>query len=111
MWDADSKEYIDFFAGAGTLNYGHNNEVMQEKMIEYIQNDGVIHSLDMATTPRGEFVKQFNEKKLDPRNLDSKIMFAGRTATTSVEAASKVASRVTGRDKIISFRNAFHALI
>lgn len=110
MWDADGKEYIDFFAGAGTLNYGHNNEVMQEKMIEYIQNDGVIHSLDMATTPRGEFLKQFNEKILAPRNLYYKIMFPGPTGTNSVEAALKIARKVTGRDKIISFTNAFHGM-
>lgn len=110
MWDADGKEYIDFFAGAGTLNYGHNNDLMQEKMIEYIQNDGVIHSLDMATTPRGEFLKQFNEKILAPRNLDYKIMFPGPTGTNSVEAALKIARKVTGRDKIISFTNAFHGM-
>lgn len=110
MWDADGKEYIDFFAGAGTLNYGHNNDIMQDKMIEYIQNDGVVHSLDMATTPRGEFLKQFNEKILAPRNLDYKIMFPGPTGTNSVEAALKIARKVTGRDKIISFTNAFHGM-
>lgn len=110
MWDAAGKEYIDFFAGAGTLNYGHNNDIMQEKMIEYIQNDGVVHSLDMATTPRGEFLKQFNEKILAPRNLDYKIMFPGPTGTNSVEAALKIARKVTGRDKIISFTNAFHGM-
>jgi len=26
MWDMDGKEYIDFFAGAGALNYGHNDD-------------------------------------------------------------------------------------
>src|SRR5699024_10155545 len=100
MWDADVKECIECFAGAGTLNYGHNNEVMQEKMIEYIQIDGVIHSLDMATTPRGDFLKQFNEKILEPRNLDYKIMFPGATGTTSVEAASNIARTVTGSGNI-----------
>lgn len=110
MWDADGKEYIDFFAGAGTLNYGHNNEIMQEKMIDYIQNDGVVHSLDMATTPRGDFLQQFNDKILAPRNLDYKIMFPGPTGTNSVEAALKIARKVTGRDKIISFTNAFHGM-
>ena len=110
MWDADGKEYIDFFAGAGSLNYGHNNDIMQDKIIEYIQNDGVVHSLDMATTPRGEFLKQFNEKILAPRNLDYKIMFPGPTGTNSVEAALKIARKVTGRDKIISFTNAFHGM-
>ena len=26
LWDVDGKEYIDFFSGAGALNYGHNDE-------------------------------------------------------------------------------------
>lgn len=31
LWDTSEKQYIDFFAGAGTLNYGHNNDNMKEK--------------------------------------------------------------------------------
>ena len=29
--DENDKEYIDFFAGAGVLNFGHNNENMKKK--------------------------------------------------------------------------------
>src|SRR5699024_996594 len=75
LWDVDGHEYIDFFAGAGGLNYGHNNSDMQQRMIEYIQNDGVIHSLDMGTTARSEFLKRFNEVILEPRNMEYKVMF------------------------------------
>ena len=70
LWDIDGKEYIDFFAGAGTLNYGHNNDDMQTRIIEYIRNNGIIHSLDMGTTPRKEFLERFQEVILKPRNLD-----------------------------------------
>src|SRR5699024_12456107 len=49
-------------------------------------------------------------KILEPRNLDYKIMFPGPTGTNSVEAALKIARKVTGRDKIISFTNAFHGM-
>lgn len=55
LWDTDGKEYIDFFAGAGTLNYGHNDDAMQEKLIEYIKNDGVIHSLTWLRFPEKIF--------------------------------------------------------
>jgi len=110
LWDIDGKEYIDFFAGAGTLNYGHNNDVMQEKLIEYIQKDGILHSLDMGTTPRKEFLEKFNEIILKPRGLDYKIMFPGPTGTNTVESALKIARKVTGRDTVISFTNAFHGM-
>ena len=35
MTDENGKDYIDFFAGAGALNYGHNPDYMVEKMIAY----------------------------------------------------------------------------
>ncbi|WP_077358333.1 diaminobutyrate--2-oxoglutarate transaminase [Virgibacillus halodenitrificans] len=110
LWDTDGREYIDFFAGAGTLNYGHNDDAMQEKIINYIKNDGIIHSLDMGTTPRKEFLEQFKEIILKPRNLDYKIMFPGPTGTNTVESALKIARKVTGRDTVISFTNAFHGM-
>lgn len=110
LWDTDGKEYIDFFAGAGTMNYGHNDDTMQEIMIEYIRNDGIIHSLDMGTPPRKEFLERFKEVILTPRDLDYKIMFPGPTGTNTVESALKIARKVTGRDTVISFTNAFHGM-
>lgn len=110
LWDTDGKEYIDFFAGAGTLNYGHNHDDMQDRIIEYIKEDGVLHSLDMGTTPRKEFLESFQEIILKPRSLDYKIMFPGPTGTNTVESALKIARKVTGRENVISFTNAFHGM-
>ncbi|ADU30256.1 diaminobutyrate--2-oxoglutarate transaminase [Evansella cellulosilytica] len=110
MWDADGKEYIDFFSGAGALNYGHNDPKMKEKLVEYIMNDGVTHSLDMATEAKAEFLKKFKEVILKPRNLDYKVMFPGPTGTNTVESALKLARKVTGRTDIISFTNGFHGM-
>lgn len=110
LWDTDGKEYIDFFAGAGSLNYGHNNDRMQEKLIDYIQQDGILHSLDMGTTPRREFLEKFNDIILKPRNLDYKVMFPGPTGTNTVESALKIARKVTGRENVISFTNGFHGM-
>lgn len=110
IWDNDGNEYIDFFAGAGTLNYGHNNDVMKKKLIEYIENDGITHSLDMGTNARKEFLEAFNETILKPRDLNYKVMFPGPTGTNTVESALKLARKVTGRDSVISFTNGFHGM-
>ncbi|PKR77335.1 diaminobutyrate--2-oxoglutarate transaminase [Halalkalibacillus sediminis] len=110
MWDEDGKEYIDFFSGAGALNYGHNDEKMKAKLIEYIQNDGITHSLDKATTAKGDFINEFNDVILKPRGLDYKIMFPGPTGTNTVESALKLARKVTGRTDVISFTNGFHGM-
>lgn len=110
MWDVDGKEYIDFFAGAGALNYGHNNEKMKKKIVEYILEDGISHSLDMGTVARAEFLETFNEVILKPRKLDYKVMFPGPTGTNTVESALKIARKVTGRQTIMSFTNSFHGM-
>ena len=44
MKDENGKEYIDFFCGAGALNYGHNNDYIKEKMVAYLMSDGIMHS-------------------------------------------------------------------
>ncbi|WP_370297631.1 diaminobutyrate--2-oxoglutarate transaminase [Ammoniphilus sp. YIM 78166] len=110
LWDAEGNEYIDFFAGAGALNYGHNPSQMKEKLISYIAGDGITHSLDMATQAKGNFLKKFKQIILEPRQLDYKVMFPGPTGTNTVESALKLARKVTGRDQIMSFTNAFHGM-
>jgi diaminobutyrate-2-oxoglutarate transaminase len=110
MWDEKGTEYIDFFSGAGALNYGHNDPTMKAKLVDYILSDGITHSLDMATAPKAEFLTTFNDVILEPRNLDYKVMFPGPTGTNTVESALKLARKVTGRTDIISFTNGFHGM-
>ncbi|RXJ79545.1 diaminobutyrate--2-oxoglutarate transaminase [Arcobacter sp. F2176] len=110
LTNEQGEEFIDFFAGAGTLNYGHNNEHISKALIEYIQKDGVIHGLDMATSAKKDFLQTFNDTILVPRNLDYKIQFTGPTGTNAVETALKLARLVKGRSNVVSFTNGFHGL-
>ena len=110
LYDEDGKEYIDFFCGAGGLNYGHNNEYIKEKVLEYLQSDGVMHALDMYTAPKREFLEFYEEKILKPRGLNYKIQFPGPTGTNAVEAALKLARKVTGRSNVFAMMGGFHGM-
>jgi diaminobutyrate-2-oxoglutarate transaminase len=110
MWDTDGKQYLDFLAGAGTLNYGHNNPIFKEALLEYIQNDGITHGLDLHTKAKGEFLQTFNDKILKPRNMEYMVQFTGPTGTNAVEAAMKIARNVTGQQNIVTFTNGFHGV-
>jgi len=110
MVDEMDKEYIDFFAGAGTLNYGHNNEQLTQAMIEYLQSDGIVHGLDMATIAKKKFLQKFYDTILEPRNLEYKIQFTGPTGTNAVETSLKLARMVKGRSNIVCFTNGYHGL-
>lgn len=108
--DRNQQEFIDFFAGAGALNYGHNNPQIRSKLVDYLMGDGIIHSLDMATDAKEAFLLRFQETILKPRGLTYKVMFPGPTGTNSVESAFKIARKVTGRTNIVCFTNAFHGM-
>jgi len=56
LWDESGRSYIDLFAGAGALNYGHNPAALKERLIDYLRSDGVTHSLDMATSAKRAFL-------------------------------------------------------
>lgn len=108
--DENGKSYIDFFGGAGVLNFGHNNQRMKAAIIDFIQNDGVAHSLDMSTDVKREFIQAFADIVLKPRNMTYKMQFTGPTGTNAVEAALKIARRVTGRRSVIAFSHGFHGM-
>ncbi|GAA4708807.1 diaminobutyrate--2-oxoglutarate transaminase [Pseudonocardia yuanmonensis] len=110
LWDVDGNSYLDFFAGAGALNYGHNPEPLKKKLLEYLSRDGITHGLDMYTTAKGEFLNTFREKILAPRNLDYKVQFPGPTGANAVESALKLARKITGKEAMVNFTNAFHGM-
>ncbi len=108
--DVNGKEYIDFFCGAGALNYGHNNDYIKEKIIKYLQDDKIIHALDMYTTAKQDFIEYFEKNILEPRGLRYKIQFTGPTGTNSVEAALKLARKVKKRTNIWCLMGCFHGM-
>jgi diaminobutyrate-2-oxoglutarate transaminase len=110
LYDTQGKQYIDFLSGAGTINYGHNNVAMKQAIINYLQTDGVIHSLDMATTTKQQFLEKFESIILKPRGLDYKIQFSGPTGTNAVEADLKLARKIKKRSNMIAFSQSFHSL-
>jgi diaminobutyrate-2-oxoglutarate transaminase len=110
MFDAEGNRYIDFLAGCSSLNYGHNDPDMKAALIEHISGDGIAHGLDFHTDAKSAFLKAYEDKILTPRGMDYKVMMTGPTGTNAVEAAIKLARKVTGRRNVISFTNGFHGM-
>jgi diaminobutyrate-2-oxoglutarate transaminase len=108
--DVDGRSYLDFFAGAGALNYGHNPDELKGPLLEYLMRDGITHGLDMYTVAKGEFLRTFEELVLRPRGLDYKVQFPGPTGANTVESALKLARKITGKESVINFTNAFHGM-
>ncbi|CBL46642.1 Diaminobutyrate-2-oxoglutarate transaminase [gamma proteobacterium HdN1] len=110
IMDEHGNRYLDFFAGAGALNYGHNPAPLKRAVIDYLEENGITHGLDMATSAKRAFLETFEQVILAPRKLQYKLQFTGPTGTNAVEAAFKLARQVTGRTNIVAFTNAFHGV-
>ncbi|WP_431962565.1 diaminobutyrate--2-oxoglutarate transaminase [Nocardia sp. bgisy134] len=108
--DEQGRDYLDFFAGAGALNYGHNNPVLKRALIDYLVGDGITHGLDMSTVAKRRLLETLRDTVLAPRGLDYKVQFPGPTGANAVEAALKLARKVTGRQPVLNFTNAFHGM-
>lgn len=108
--DAKGRRYIDFLSGCSSLNYGHNHPALKEALLAYVERDGLTHSLDMETDAKEAFLEEFERTVLLPRGLDYAVQFPGPTGANAVEAALKLARKVTGRTNIIAFTNGFHGV-
>ena len=86
IYTRHGEAYLDFFSGAGTLEYGHNEPRLKRAMIDYLERDGVTHSLDMFTTTRADLMDTLGTLILEPRGLNYKIVFSGPAGATRVSA-------------------------
>lgn len=110
LFDSEGKSYLDFLAGAGSLNYGHNHPVLRDALMRYLKEDGIVHSLDLHTGAKAKFLHALNDIILQPRGFDYVAQFTGPTGTNAVEAALKLARKLKGRPNIVSFTNGFHGV-
>ncbi|OLZ48650.1 diaminobutyrate--2-oxoglutarate transaminase [Amycolatopsis keratiniphila] len=109
LWDTEGRRYVDLLCGAGSLNYGHNPARIVERVTEYLTGGGPVQSLDLHTTAKAEFLRRFSEEVLAPKGFGDYVMqFPGPAGTLAVEAALKLARKVTGRANVIAFRGGFH---
>jgi diaminobutyrate-2-oxoglutarate transaminase len=104
------RRYLDFLAGAGSLNYGHNDPDLTAALLDYIRHDGITLGLDLHTDAKRDFLLAFEELILAPRDMDYRVQFTGPTGANAVEAALKIARKVTGRLNVIAFTNGFHGV-
>ncbi|MCF2715984.1 hypothetical protein LWE69_01290 [Paenibacillus sp. UKAQ_18] len=100
LYSEDGRAYIDFFAGAGALNYGHNNDYIKDRVLDYLTSDRIMHGLDMYTMAKREFFKSFSERILEPKKLNYKLQVCGPTGTSAVEADLKLARKAKKRTGI-----------
>jgi diaminobutyrate-2-oxoglutarate transaminase len=110
IYTAEGRSYIDFLCGAGALNYGHNNEYIKQKLVDYLQSDALIQGLDLYTIAKKTFLETLHREILQPKGLAYKVQFCGPTGANGVEAALKLARKVKNRAGIFAFMGGYHGM-
>lgn len=101
IFDQQGKEYLDFGSGIGVTNLGHQYPKVK-KAIEK-QLNKYWHTSNLYHVPLQEKVA-----KLITDNSVMDYVFFSNSGAEANEAAIKLARRVTGKDKIITFNKSFH---
>jgi 4-aminobutyrate aminotransferase len=104
LFDAGGRGYLDFACGIATTSLGHHHPAVTEAIKD--QADKLLHICNALgyLEPVGRLAAMLADAC--PAPLDT--VFFGNSGAEAVEAALKLARRVTGRPGIIAFRGAFH---
>lgn len=108
--DVEGNKYLDFLCGAGTLALGHNDPEVNQAMIDLLASDAPLHTLDLTTPVKDEFVHTL--LGLLPKELrdNAKVQFCSPSGTDATDAAIKLCKTATGRSSVIAFHGAYHGM-
>ncbi|MCS3473075.1 diaminobutyrate-2-oxoglutarate transaminase [Pseudomonas sp. JUb42] len=108
--DVEGRTFIDCLAGAGTLALGHNHAVVIEAIQQVLADELPLHTLDLTTPVKDQFVQDLFGLLPQAFATDAKIQFCGPTGTDAVEAALKLVRTATGRSTVLSFHGGYHGM-
>lgn len=102
VYDAEGREYLDFFGGILTVSVGHCNEKVTNKTIEQLKRLQHISTL-YPTLPAGELAEKLAQ--IAPGAL--KKSFFTNSGTEADEMAILTAQHHTNSQEIIAFRHSY----
>jgi len=102
--DADGIRYLDFVAGFGSLNLGHNHPVVVEAI-----NSAMLHGAPgFAQSAVNPFATALAEQLATVSPGDLQMTFFANSGSEAVEAALKLARRATGRNDLVYCDRSYH---
>jgi len=103
VWDADGREYLDFFSGILSTSLGHCHPRLVSAASEQAKKLGHTSTL-YVTEPQVEAARRL--AAIAPGNL--RKSFFSNSGTEAIETAINLACIFTGRNEVIALRGAYH---
>ena len=108
--DVEGNTYLDFLCGAGTLALGHNDSEITQTMIDLLQSEAPLHSLDLTTPVKDTFVHTLLSLLPEELKQHGKLQFCSPSGTDAVDAAIKLCKTATARSSVIAFGGGYHGM-
>jgi acetylornithine/N-succinyldiaminopimelate aminotransferase len=105
LYGAEGKKYIDLIAGISVSNLGHSHPEVVKAVQE--QAEKYMHLMvygELVESPQVKYAKRLTE--MLPAQLNN--VYFTNSGAEAVEGALKLAKRVTGRTRLVSFKNGYH---
>ena len=103
LWDDKGEKYLDLYGGHAVISIGHAHPHYVKKLTDQLQRIGFY-----SNSVQNKLQQQFAEKLGAVSGYPGYQLFLCNSGAEANENALKVASFLTGRKKVIAFRNAFH---
>ncbi len=103
VWDAEGKEYLDFFSGILSTSLGHCHHRIVSAISDQAKELGHTSTL-YVTEPQVEAARRLAE--IAPGNLTKS--FFSNSGTEAIDTAIMLACIHTGRSEVIALRSAYH---
>ena len=109
VFDPEGKRYLDFVAGIGALNLGHQHPEIIAAVREQLDRYAHVSAQVVTYEPYVRLAQELDRifPRAEGSSVKTKSVFANSGAE-AVENAIKIARVATGREWIIAFQNSFH---
>lgn len=103
--DGDGRQLLDFAASWGAVSLGHSDPRVGAAVTGAFQNQAGASYLSSANMPTITLAERL--LSLAPRRAAGRVWF-GHSGSDANETVARAVRAATGRDKIISFKGAYH---
>ena len=109
VFDPEGKRYLDFIAGIGALNLGHQHPDIVAAVKEQLGKYAHVSAQAVTYEPYVRLAQELDRifPRTEGNTVATKSVFANSGAE-AVENAMKIARVATGREWIVAFQNSFH---
>ena len=103
VWDADGNEYLDLYGGHAVISIGHAHPRYVSAISEQVARLG-FYSNSVINSVQSRYAEKVGEIS----GLTDYTFFMCNSGAEANENAVKLASFITGKDRVISFSRSFH---